>query len=48
MEHLELALNPEWMKRYKAIVMERFPDQKYALRDRGPWITVHGTGLKDG
>ena len=22
MEHLELALNPEWMKRYKAIVME--------------------------
>jgi hypothetical protein len=47
-EHLELALNPEWMKRYKAIVMERFPDQKYALRDRGPWITVHGTGLKDG
>jgi hypothetical protein len=48
MEHLELALNPEWMKRYKAIVMERFPDQIYALRDRGPWITVHGTGLKDG
>ena len=32
MEHLELALNPEWMKRYKAIVMERFPDQKYALQ----------------
>ena len=25
MEHLELALNPEWMKRYKAILMERFP-----------------------
>ena len=25
MEHLELALNPEWMKRYKAIIMERFP-----------------------
>ena len=48
MEHLELALNPEWMKRYKEIIMERFPDQKYALRDRGPWITVHGTGLKDG
>ena len=31
MEHLELALNPEWMKRYKAIVAERFPDQKYVL-----------------
>ena len=37
MEHLELALNPEWMKRYKAIVIERFPDQEYALRDRGSW-----------
>ena len=32
MEHLELALNPEWMKRYKEIVMERFPDQIYALQ----------------
>jgi len=32
MEHLELALNPEWMKRYKAIIMERFPDQIYALQ----------------
>ncbi len=32
MEHLELALNPEWMKRYKAIVIERFPDQIYALQ----------------
>ena len=32
MEHLELALNPEWMKRYKAIVMERFPDQIYVLQ----------------
>ena len=32
MEHLELALNPEWMKRYKAIIMERFPDQEYALQ----------------
>ena len=31
MEHLELALNPEWMKRYKEIIIERFPDQKYAL-----------------
>jgi len=32
MEHLELALNPEWMKRYKAIIMERFPDQIYVLQ----------------
>ena len=32
MEHLELALNPEWMKRYKEIVMERFPDQIYVLQ----------------
>jgi len=32
MEHLELALNPEWMERYKAIVMERFPDQIYVLQ----------------
>jgi hypothetical protein len=32
MEHLELALNPEWMKRYKAIVIERFPDQIYVLQ----------------
>ena len=32
MWQLELALNPEWMKRYKAIVIERFPDQKYALQ----------------
>ena len=32
MEHLELALNPEWMKRYKVIVMERFPDQIYVLQ----------------
>ena len=31
MWQLELALNPEWMKRYKAIVAERFPDQKYVL-----------------
>ena len=28
---LELALNPEWIERYKEIVMERFPDQKYVL-----------------
>ncbi len=42
MEHLELALNPEWMKRYKAIVMERFPDQEYALRDRGSWLMDQG------
>ena len=32
MWQLELALNPEWMKRYKAIVIERFPDQKYVLQ----------------
>ena len=32
MEHLELALNPEWMKRYKAIIMERFPNQIYVLQ----------------
>ena len=32
MEHLELALNPEWMKRYKEIVIERFPDQIYVLQ----------------
>ena len=31
MWQLELALNPEWIERYKAIVAERFPDQKYAL-----------------
>ena len=31
MWQLELALNPEWIERYKAIVMERFPDQKYVL-----------------
>ena len=42
MEHLELALNPEWMKRYKEIVIERFPDQKYALRDRGSWLMDQG------
>ena len=29
MWQLELALNPEWIERYKAIVEERFPDQKY-------------------
>ena len=28
---LELALNPEWIERYKEIIMERFPDQKYVL-----------------
>ena len=32
MWQLELALNPEWIERYKAIVMERFPDQEYALQ----------------
>ena len=31
MWQLELALNPEWIERYKAIVMERFPDQEYVL-----------------
>ena len=31
MWQLELALNPEWIERYRAIVMERFPDQKYVL-----------------
>ena len=31
MWQLELALNPEWIERYKEIVMERFPDQKYVL-----------------
>jgi hypothetical protein len=48
MEQLEFALNPEWMKRYKAIVIERFPDQIYVLRDRGSRLMDHGTGLKDG
>ena len=43
-----LVIKPEIIDRYKEIIIERFPDQKYALRDRGPWITVHGTGLKDG
>ena len=32
MYELELALNPEWIERYKAIVIERFPDQKYVLQ----------------
>ena len=31
MWQLELALNPEWIERYKEIIMERFPDQKYVL-----------------
>jgi len=29
---LELVFQPEIVERYKAIVMERFPDQKYALQ----------------
>jgi len=45
---LKFIFMPEVLERYKAIVMERFPDQKYTLRDRGPWIMDHGTGLKDG
>ena len=32
MYELELALNPEWIERYKAIIIERFPDQKYVLQ----------------
>ena len=45
---LKFIFLPEVLERYKAIVMERFPDQKYALRDRGSWLMDHGTGLKDG
>jgi len=32
MYELELAFNPEWIERYKAIIIERFPDQKYVLQ----------------